>query len=88
MNRTRFLRLSFFVWIVVPIGLWLTVALVGSPHVIFSYDWSAPRHASYGDFAARHYTRCTYVGPYGFITEYPRHGRCDWLRFSKTPGGA
>ncbi|MBN8520825.1 MAG: hypothetical protein J0L77_02865 [Alphaproteobacteria bacterium] len=88
MNRTRFLRLSFFLWIVVPIGLCLTVALGGSPHVIFSYDWSTPRHASYGDFEARHYTRCTFIGFYGVITEYPSNGKCDWLRFAKKPGGA
>lgn len=83
MKRVRFFRLSFFVWIVVPIVLWLKVALVGSPHVIFSYDWTAPRQASYGDFEARHYVRCSFLGFHGVITEFPSNGKCPWVRFAK-----
>lgn len=88
MKRVRFFRLGFFVWIVVPIALWLTVALVGLPHVIVSYDFTVPRRASYGDFEARHYTRCTFIGFHGVITEYPSNGKCDWLHFARKPGGA
>ncbi|GJE18415.1 hypothetical protein [Methylobacterium marchantiae] len=77
------IRPSFFTWLVVPALLWLAVQLFGLPHMIWSYEW----HGRIGDeVSRRHYTRCTYIGPNGAITEYPRDGRCGWVRFA-TAGG-
>ncbi|GAB6843731.1 hypothetical protein HNR00_003411 [Methylorubrum rhodinum] len=84
MTRPRPIRASFFLWLAVPALLWLAVQLVGLPHPIWSYEWTGT--GPYGEFRSRRYTRCTYVGPYGPITEIPRDGTCGWVRFAG-PGG-
>lgn len=81
--RPKVVRPNFFVWLAVPVLLWIGYAAYGLPHVIWSYSWTAPNSASYGDFEARTYTRCSYLGPFGLFTEYPNDGTCGWVRFHK-----
>ena len=83
LQRPKVVRLNFFVWIGVPILLWIGYATYGLPHVIWSYSWTAPSSASYGDFEYRRYTRCSYLGPFGLFTELPTTGTCGWVRFPK-----
>jgi hypothetical protein len=80
MRKVRFIRPSYFVWLVVPIIAWPLVAMVGLPHVIWSYDW---REFEGGAVSVRHYTRCTYVGPFGVVTIHPRDGACGLLHFAR-----
>jgi hypothetical protein len=63
MRKVSFLRAAYFVWIIVPMGLYAVYAAFGLPHVIWSYDWSPIGPDSYTDFSRRQYTRCTYAGP-------------------------
>lgn len=75
----RFFRLSYLMWIVVPVVLYAAYATWGLPHFIWSYDFQG----SFSDWSQRHYTRCTFIGPYGAFTTYPTDGRCPWLLFAK-----
>jgi hypothetical protein len=77
--KPHLLRFSYFVWIVVPVVLYGAYAIWGLPHFIWSYEF----RGSYSDWSRRHYTRCTFVGPYGSRTTYPVDGRCPWLLFTK-----
>lgn len=81
MRRVRFLHWSYFLWTLVPLSLFAFVQTVGIPSFRWSYDWRALGPSSYSDFSQRHYTRCTYLGPDGAVTEYPVDGKCGWLRF-------
>lgn len=83
MRKPRLIRLSFFVWLVVPALMFGTYQMYGLPHVIWSYDWRATGPNSFADFSKRHYTRCTYLGWDGLVTDYPSDGTCGWLRFAK-----
>lgn len=80
--RPRFFRLSYLFWIVVPAVLFGTYGLYGLPHMIWSYDF---RGTFSDDWSNRHYTRCTFIGPFGEFTTYPNDGRCAWLLFAKEP---
>ncbi len=81
--RIGFLRLSFFVWIIVPIALYLTYMAWGLPHIAWSYSWVG---TNYDPHAPRWYTRCTFIGPYGSFTIHPSNGKCGWFRFFKQNG--
>lgn len=81
MKRVRFIRPGYFAWIVIPVAAYVIASVVGLPHVIWSYEWRGSA-ASYGDIAGRHFTRCTYVGPYGVVTVHPTDGACDLFRLS------
>jgi len=81
--KVRFLRVSYFAWILLPAALFLAYLLFGLPHMIWSYDWLDQGH-SYGDFKNRHYTRCTFIGPYGAFTTYPTNGKCGWVLLRKS----
>ncbi len=78
----RFLRPSYFIWIFIPAGLWLAYITYGMPHMIWSYSWRDDGQG-FDPFAARYYTRCTYVGPYGNQTVFPQNGHCPFLHFEK-----
>ena len=84
MRQPRLLRLSFFIWLAIPIAAYLAYLTFGLPHLIWSYDWRD--NGTYDPAAQRYYTRCTYIGWYGAVTEYPTDGRCGWLRFAKSTG--
>lgn len=83
MRTVRFVRLHDFVWVPVVAALVLGLSAMGAPYVIWSYDFRAASMAS----APRVYTRCTYVGVRGTITDYPGNGRCGWVRFGHPTGG-
>ena len=80
MRRPRLLRPSYFLWIPALAVFLIFGGALGRAHVIWSYDWRD--NGTYDPAAHRHYTRCTYVGWHGAITEYPTDGRCGWLRFA------
>ena len=84
MNQVPFLRASYFVWAIVPPAIFAIAELQGLPHVIWSYDWRVLGPDSHADFAQRFYTRCTYVGWRGAITEFPESGKCGWVRFARS----
>ena len=82
--KTQFIRASYFVWIVMPVALYLGYLAYGLPHGIWSYDWR--NNGTYDPFAKRHYTRCTFIGPYGHFTTYPSNGKCGWVIFRREGG--
>lgn len=80
--------LPYLVWVALAVLLFVGAGEVRNLHVIWSYDWQAPRGTSYGDFAARHYTRCSYLGwGWHLHTEYPTDGTCGWVRFVRKAEG-
>ena len=83
MKRVPLIRPGFFVWIIVPVALYAVYLVYGLPHVIWSYEWR-DEGQGFEPFAPRHYTRCTYVGPYGAFSEHnPANGTCGWVWFHK-----
>ena len=74
-----------YIWVLVPLGLWLAYSLYGLPHLRFSYSWRDDGQG-YDPFAKRYYTRCTYIGPYGEDTILPLRGHCPIFRLIKKPG--
>lgn len=83
MRRARLLRASSFIWVIVPVGLYLLFQTAGLPHVIWSYDWRPLGPGSHGDSSRRYYIRCTYIGTTGSLTEYPTDGTCETIRFAR-----
>lgn len=83
--HVRFLRLHYFLWVLVPVGLWFVYITYGLPHMLWSYSWRDDGQG-HDPMAERYYTRCTYVGPYGNQTILPRNGKCPFLRFEKKAG--
>lgn len=86
MKKVRFIRPVYFVWLVFPALMLGIYQLYGLPHVIWSYAW-LHNSRSYGDFESRHYTRCTFIGPYGAFTVRPDDGHCGWFLFAKRSEG-
>lgn len=82
MTKPRLIRLRYFLWVIVPVMLWLGYRAYGLPHAIWSYDW-IDQGQGMDPFAPRHYTRCTFLGPYGAVTTYPGNGRCGWIVFAR-----
>lgn len=81
-HRPRFIKLSYFALLVVPLGLWFTYDALGLPHGLWSYSW-IDQGQGMDPFAERYYTRCTFVGPYGEFTQAAENGRCPWVKFFK-----
>ena len=59
MRKPRLIRPVYFLWMFVPVFLYVAVLLFGLPHMVWDYRWRGGAH--YGDFAGRHYTFCRYV---------------------------
>ena len=78
----RFLRAGYFVWIIVPVAAILIYLMFGLPHFIWSYQWQD--NGTHDPLAARTYTRCTFIGPYGAFTTSPANGKCPWFLWRKT----
>jgi hypothetical protein len=78
--KPRFIKLSYFVWVIVPMGLWLAYDTIGLPHAIWSYSW-IDQAQGMDPFAHRTYTRCRFIGPYGQFDEPAEFGRCAWVKF-------
>ena len=79
--KPTLLRPAYFAWIAVPAILFGIYRLYGLPHAIWSYEF----YGSHANFASRHYTRCTFRGPYGAFTVPATDGRCGWVLFRKAP---
>ena len=73
---------ALFLWIIVPIGLWLGYVIYGTPHIVGTY-----RFHDNGDIynlrAERRYIDCTYYGWNGVITVPATNAECPWVRFFK-----
>lgn len=76
-HRVPLLRVSYFWWVLLPVGLFAAYLLLGLPHVIWSYRFSG----TYSDFASRVYHECTWLGPYGEVTRAAENGKCRLIRF-------
>ena len=83
--KPRFFRLSFFYWILVPLALYGGFVTVGLPHAIWSYEFVGNGNA-YDPFRPRHYTSCTFWGPFGMFTISASNGRCGYVAFFKEGG--
>lgn len=83
----RPVRVRYFIWVVVPALVYAAYLIYGLPHLAWRYTWIKTSHG-YAPFAHRHYTSCTYWGPYGeFTVDNPPGGKCGWIRFYKGPEG-
>ncbi len=71
---------ALFLWILVPLGLWLVVAQFGTPHGIVSYRYIG---SAYRPVSERRYTQCSYLGWIGVVTVPATDGRCPWVRLFK-----
>ncbi len=74
-----------WLWVIVPIAVFLFYQISGLPHVIWSYRFH-DNGDRYNPFAERYYTDCTFIGPYGEFTRYATNGNCEWFRFFKEQG--
>ncbi len=82
--KIRYLRASYFIWIIVPLATYLGFLSVGLPHIIWSYSYRDHGQKNPANpFSGRWYTRCTYIGPYAAFSTAARDGQCDWFRFHK-----
>jgi len=80
-TKPRLLRPVYFIW-ALPAALLLASYLTyGLPYIIWSYEFRAQ---TYSDLDRRYYTRCSYIGSGGLITELPTNGKCSWFRFHKS----
>ncbi|OXT01628.1 hypothetical protein B7H23_01260 [Notoacmeibacter marinus] len=84
--KVRLIRPAYFIWVLLPIALYGAFLTFGLPHMIWSYSWR-DEGQGYDPFAARHYTSCTYAGPYGVFKRPANAGKCPWLIFRKDQKG-
>ena len=75
--------LLYFAWAPVAAALFAAYLAYGLPHLIWAYRW-LDQGQGYDPFAPRHYTSCTYVGPYGVFEMPAEAGDCAWLVFRKS----
>lgn len=80
--KPRLIRLSYFYWVLVPVALYGSFIAVGLPHMIHSYEFHDNGNP-YDPFLERHYTSCTFWGPYGLFTLSTSNGRCHFIAFFK-----
>lgn len=71
---------ALFLWVLVPLALWVGIAVFGTPHVIGSYTYIGP---SYQTPADRRYIDCTYYGWTGARRVPAISYTCPWIRFFK-----
>lgn len=83
MTRVPILRAVYFVWIVVPAGLYGAYLALGDPYVIWSWTASPYGGHAYASFSGGHHISCTYVGWPGLLHEQAEAGQCALFRFSK-----
>lgn len=76
---------KYFIWMFVPIFIFIFVQIFGKPHFIWNYQYQLTWDFSEQDYR-RHYTQCTFVGEHGEITISSKNGACDWLIFRKNNG--
>lgn len=80
--KLRFPCLNFFYWILVPVALYGVFMAVGLPHGIWSYKF-VDNGSPHDPYLERHYTSCTFWGPYGVHTISAKNGRCGLIAFFK-----
>ena len=80
--RPRFIRLSYFIWLIVPAAVFAAYMGLGLPHFIWSYRFH-DNGSPYDPFLERHYISCTFWGPYGMHTIPAQSGRCGYVAFFK-----
>lgn len=80
-RKPRLVRPIYFAWLVVPLLAWVAFNVWGLPGFAWSYRFNLPSGASYGDFGARHYTFCRYLGFHGTHDYYPTNGKCPFVRW-------
>lgn len=80
--KPRFIKLSYFIWLIIPVSLWLAYQAFGLPHAIWSYAW-IDEGQGLDPFAHRTYTSCRFVGPYGEFELPAENGECGWIQFFK-----
>ena len=73
---------ALFLWVLVPLGLWLAVTLWGTPHMLTTYRFH-DNGDRWNPRAQRVHIDCTYWGYVGRITVPAEQGRCSWVRFFK-----
>jgi hypothetical protein len=75
-----------FLWLILPVGVFLTFFFWGTPHVVLTY-----RFYDNGDIhnplAARTYISCDYLGMSGWRTDAAHAGTCPWIRFFRGGSG-
>lgn len=76
---------ALLLWILVPLGVYVTWQLHGTPHAIWNYTYRNMGYAPDGS-RKRFYTSCTYVGWTGARKTPARGGRCPWIRFFTSRG--
>ncbi len=83
--KVHFLKLSFFIWLIVPVIFYGIYSVYGLPHMIWSRTW-IDQGQGLNPFAYRHYIRCSYVGFYGGRTIPASNATCNWIIFYKQEG--
>ena len=73
---------ALFLWIAIPLGLWITYTSMGTPHVALTYRF-VDNGARYDPLARRYYIDCTYYGFAGTFTVDAVDGTCPWVLFFK-----
>lgn len=71
---------ALFIWLLVPLGVWLGITLYGTPHVVLSYTFY-DNGRRYDPTAPRVYISCDYLGWYGWRSVPAWNGDCPWVRF-------
>ena len=77
---------GLFLWLLVPVALWLAVTVFGTPHLLISYTYRGVE----GRFvpSVEHIHRdCRYVGWTGRRQAAAHQGRCAWIRFYRSESG-
>ncbi len=83
--RARYLLM--LLWIIVPAAAYLSYLIIGLPHAIRAYEYTAHNGRQYDPYADRTYYTCTFAGPYGFLKRPATNGQCEWFRFFKKADG-
>lgn len=85
--KPRLLRLSYFLWVIIPVAVFGMYQAYGLPHMIGAYTYRDDGQGA-DPFASRYYYTCRFVGPYGEFTLLAQNGKCGWIRFFKKTEGA
>ncbi len=74
--KPRLIRFRYFIWLLVPVAIYVMSENYGSPHMRWSYRYVDNAMAS----SDRYYTQCTYIGFSSVQTLTPSHGACPLFR--------
>lgn len=83
MKRPRLIRPSYLLWVPIVAAAYAGYATFGTPHLIWSYSFELHGSNDRWDYAARHYTSCTFVGMTGVFARNAIDGRCHWIAFRR-----